>query len=89
MENRVHVSRRLFGVDQAMPILSRKAVEEADGAATEGGGWGAADEGTLSDGQGTIVELAELGAKEKDPSFVSCSWCWSEACLDRLLRFIA
>ena len=67
MENRVHVSRRLFGVDQAMPILSRKAVEEADGAATEGGGWGAADEGTLSDGQGTIVELAELGAKEKRP----------------------
>ena len=50
-----------------MPILSRKAVEEADGAATEGGGWGAADEGTLSDGQGTIVELAELGAKEKRP----------------------
>jgi hypothetical protein len=67
VENRVHVSRRLFGVDQAMPILSRKAVEEADGAATEGGGWGAADEGTLSDGQGTIVELAELGAKEKRP----------------------
>ena len=48
-----------------MPILSRKAVEEADGTATEGGGWGAADEGTLSDEQGTIVELAELGAKEK------------------------